>query len=278
MAYCKTKTTEQGIKRFQLEDGLTHANLKEISAEIRSSIKTDDDSTHFVIDLMENNVEFEMLRPLTILGSELKTVGKRLCLLSERRKVLSLISSEGLSGVILPISSLEEIIEKKSAGPKGTTIDVDFINPFIEGVMHVLKVQCSLECRPGRPYLKEEGSGVSKVDIAGVIGISNPRFMGSISVCFSERAFLLIMSKMFAEEYTEITKDLEDGAGEILNMVFGHAKRILNEKNYGLEKALPTVVRGSGVSLSHVSDQNTIILPFMAEDLGFHMEICTEKK
>lgn len=189
-----------------------------------------------------------------------------------------MIMAEGLSGVIVPIVSLNEIAPVQNDKKTASKIDVGFINPFIEGVIHVLKVQCNLECQPAKPFLKSENSDLQSADIAGVIGISSPHFRGSISICFSESTFLLLISRMLGEEFSEISDELEDGAGELLNMIFGHAKRILNEKGYAIDKAIPTVVRGKGVTVNHISEQGTIVLPFKAEGSGFYMEICTEQR
>lgn len=277
MAYTKTALKEQLAYKYELPDGLSSEDLTAISDEALAVMKDDKDVKHIVLDIGSNTLEFKLLRSLTLLGTQLKSDGKKLCIRADRRSVHNMIMSEGLSGVIIPIVSLNEItpVQDKKAASK---IDVGFINPFIEGVIHVLKVQCNLECQPGKPFLKTEDSDLQSADIAGVIGISSPHFRGSISICFSESTFLLLISRMFGEEFTEITADLEDGAGELLNMIFGHAKRILNEKGYAIDKALPTVVRGKGVTVNHISEQGTIILPFKAEDSGFYMEICTEQR
>ncbi|RZA03108.1 MAG: chemotaxis protein CheX, partial [Proteobacteria bacterium] len=117
------------------------------------------------------------------------------------------------------------------------------------------------------------GTDSFRTDIAGMIGITSPVFSGSIAICFPEAMFLLLMSRMLGEPCPEITKDMEDGAGEILNMIYGHAKKVLNEKGFSFEKAIPTVVRAADLKLSHMNDQGTILLPFRAEEGTFHMEI-----
>ena len=81
---------------------------------------------------------------------------------------------------------------------------------------------------------------------------------------------------MLGEEFKEINKDLEDGAGEILNIIFGHAKTVLNSKNYGIEKAIPTVIRGHGILVKHVTQVASIVVPFETDVGSFHMEIGVE--
>jgi len=282
MAYTVQSVNEKSAKVFNLSEDLSVEALDSIAKDIRSTIESDKNVEFFVLNFGPRNLEFKLLRPLTLLGTELKPKKKKLCVLAELRSVHNLIASEGLTGVIHLLSNLDELPSRNAGstvtGKRKTTIDVGFINPFIDGVIHVFKVQARLDCAPGKPFLKDPSNPLPTSDIAGVIGISSPSFRGTISICFPEKTFLLLISSMLGETYTEITKDVEDGAGETLNMIFGYAKRILNERGYGIDKAIPTVVRGQNVSLSHLSQQGTIVLPFKVNDLDFYMEICTERR
>lgn len=156
--------------------------------------------------------------------------------------------------------------------------DISILVPFVHGTVHVLKVQCFTAIKTEKPLMKANDKTPLQTDIAGIIGITSPTFNGSIALCFSEKTFLYLMSKMLGEEFTTLTPDLEDGAGEMLNMIFGYAKRVLNEKGHSFEKALPTIVRGTGISLSHHRGTGAVILPFDGECGKFYMEINTETK
>jgi len=156
--------------------------------------------------------------------------------------------------------------------------DIGILVPFVHGTVHVLKVQCFTEIKTEKPIMKANDKSPLSMDIAGIIGITSPTFNGSIALCFSEKVFLHLMTKMLGEEFNKITPDLEDGAGELLNMIFGYAKKILNENGHSFEKALPTIVRGSGISLSHHGGNGAVILPFDGECGKFYMEINTETK
>jgi hypothetical protein len=48
------------------------------------------------------------------------------------------------------------------------------------------------------------------------------------------------MGKMLGEEFKAITQDLQTGAAELLNIIFGSAKVVLNEQGYAIQKAIPT--------------------------------------
>jgi chemotaxis protein CheX len=107
-------------------------------------------------------------------------------------------------------------------------LDANFINPFISGTVSTLKIQCSVDAHAGTAFLKSKTSPKLKTDIAGLIGITSEAFRGNIAICFPEKTFLGIMSQMLGEEFTEINNEVEDGAGELMNIIFGTAKKVLN--------------------------------------------------
>jgi chemotaxis protein CheX len=129
---------------------------------------------------------------------------------------------------------------------------------------------------PGKPYLKGKVP-TTGIDIAGIIGLTSARFQGSIALCFPEPTFLAVLSNMLGETYSQITPDLEDGAGELMNIIFGQAKVELNELGHTIEKAIPTVVRGQSLAIRHHSHCPTIVLPFTLENKStFQIEISVE--
>jgi len=154
----------------------------------------------------------------------------------------------------------------------GVKLDVEFVSPFIEGTVETLKVQCEYPLKQGKPFLKGEGKEIDTV-IASVIGLTSTKFNGSIAVCYPKEVFLKIMSNMLGEEYKEINEDLEDGAGELLNIIFGYAKKLLNEKGFDIQKAIPTIVTGDNLNVKHVSPNPTLVLPFESEMGPVHVEI-----
>lgn len=154
-------------------------------------------------------------------------------------------------------------------------VDVKFIEPFIEGAIATLKVQCKMEAKPGKLFLKGSQADLP-TDIAGIIGITSEGFNGSIYLCFPEKTFLAVMGGMLGEVFESLTEDLEDGAGELTNIIFGYGKRVLNQNGYQLQKALPSVVRGGNLQVRHVSPSPTLVIPFSTESGNFHIEIAIE--
>ena len=154
-------------------------------------------------------------------------------------------------------------------------LDANFFKPFIEGALNTIKVQCSLPATGDSPYIKGTKPNMD-IAIAGVIGITSPKFNGNITLCFPEKVFLGMMERMLGEKFPEITNDLQDGVAELLNIIFGHAKVILNNQGHTIQKAIPTIIRGEKIRTTQMSKNKTFVLPFKSELGEFCIEICSE--
>ncbi|OFZ16804.1 MAG: hypothetical protein A2Z20_02080, partial [Bdellovibrionales bacterium RBG_16_40_8] len=149
----------------------------------------------------------------------------------------------------------------------------DFINPFLTAAIKVLKIQYFTEAKPQKPHSKQS-SDKYHGDISGVIGLLSDAFTGSVVISFPSKTFLQLMSRMLKTEFTVINKIIEDGAGELTNMIFGQAKTALNEKGYGVKTALPSVVCGNDHHVELLSTGPRVAIPFNSDAGQFYIEIC----
>lgn len=152
-------------------------------------------------------------------------------------------------------------------------LDTDFVNPFLDATLHVLKVQASVTAEAQKITIKKPDQPFTG-DISGIIGIVSETFNGSVVISFPEQTFLKVMSSMIGETYTEITKEITDGAGEITNMIFGQAKIVLNDKGYGIKTAIPSVVSGKNHSMQALTNGPVVVVPFNSSAGPFFIEIC----
>ncbi len=155
-------------------------------------------------------------------------------------------------------------------------LDPTFFKPFVDGTLHTLKVSCSLEAKGLKPFIKGKAPQPS-FDIAGVIGLTSSGFVGTISICFPEKVYLTAMSNMLGEKFAVITPELQDGAAELLNMIFGHAKVVLNQQGHTIQKAIPTVIRGIGLQTTYMGKPLVVVLPFSTDVGEIHIEICADQ-
>jgi chemotaxis protein CheX len=155
-----------------------------------------------------------------------------------------------------------------------SVLDPNYIRPFVEGTLTTMKLQCNVIAIFEKPYLSTESVLESlNIGIMGVVVINDRTVQGSVCVCFPEKTFLLILGSMLGETFASLTSDVEDGAGELTNIIFGSAKKILNERGHSIEKSLPKVVSGKGLLFYQPPWKPTIILPFKTDKGPFHVQI-----
>ena len=229
-----------------------------------------------IVDLRDTKVvDPNFLRAVATVGKMLKDGNKQFFAINVSHNVLNIIRTNGLDNTIKIMPLLADVLSTfRASGPK---LDVNFISPFIDGALQVLEIQCQLKAKAGKPFLKGQGP-VLEADIAAVIGLTSKAFTGSVAICFPEKIFLALMGNMLGSPVTEITKDLEDGAAELLNIIFSTAKSVLNDKGYAIARAIPTIVSGQALSVRHLTTETTVVLPFETDYGVFHVEVAVEQQ
>ncbi len=166
--------------------------------------------------------------------------------------------------------------KEKSTGPAAAKkIDAMVFQPFVNETITTLKTMCNIDVLPVKAYYKHEGP-LPVFDIAGVVGVTGSKIHGSFTLCMEKKVFLKIMSKMLGQDLQEMTLEIEDGAAELVNIIFGQAKRVLNEVGYSIQMAIPTLIKGQSVTSNYFSKNPVIILPFTSPDGQFWIEFTYE--
>ena len=153
-------------------------------------------------------------------------------------------------------------------------MDVQYINPFIASTIHVIKTMSSVDVQVGKPYLKKDE--VAKGDVSGIIGLIG-EIKGSISVSFSEGCILPIVSKMFQEEVKEMNDEVKDAVGELSNMISGQARQKLELIGRSLKASIPIVIMGKNHTISHMTKDKIIAIPFKTDNGDFTIEVSFEE-
>jgi len=255
-------------------------DLLEIKAfDANSKNWLDTECPLIVLDFKETKEIFPAFyRPIVHFNQGAKSKKKVLCSINLHPPVLKKLVEDGLESVFTPVKSLSNALEKAGIKTKKSGLNTNFVTPFIQGTQLTLKVQANIPVKAGAPSLKKAGDVAPDIGITGVISLVSDQFNGSIALCFPTKVFLKIYSSMIGEETTEMSSDIEDAVGELLNIIFGQAKATLNNKHgYTIRTAIPTVLTGSKLTVHNSQTQTSILLPFESEFGTFHMEITTER-
>jgi chemotaxis protein CheX len=216
------------------------------------------------------DIPVSWIRALMSLSSKLKAAGKGLRLIAVKEALAKFIKREGLDASLRVSESLVSALAEMHV-PSAQVLDVAFINPFLEATVTVLETQTMTLAKPGK-LLTSKTRHLSG-EISGVISLESDAFIGTVAISFPAATFLKLIGRMLGEEYTEITKDIEDGAAEITNMIYGQAKVKLNEKGYALKTALPSVAAGTTHSVAILSQGPHVLVTFTTDVGEFFVEI-----
>lgn len=154
-------------------------------------------------------------------------------------------------------------------------MNVEFVNPFLEALLNVLRTMAGMDARPGRPDIKK--TNISSGDVTGLIGMTSELARGTLAISFTETVILDITQRMLGEAVDRIDATVTDMVGEITNMVTGGAKKILSEKGYHFDMAIPSVVAGKEHVIRHKSTAPVITVPFRTERGDFFIEVCFDE-
>lgn len=258
-----------GYVVVKLNSAVETTNSKVFDAEI----DTFPAATHVVVNCESlPSIPKDWLRCVLKIHLNTKRDNKFMKLIHVNTLLLNFLKKEGVDSTFKVAKDLREALNEAGLAPK-RTLNTDFINPFLDATIHVLKIQAQITATPGQIFMKKDREAMAG-DISGVIGIVSDSFDGSVVISFPEKTFLKIVSNMLGEEYHEINKDIIDGAGEITNMIFGQAKVVLNEKGYGIKTAIPSVVSGKDHKLSALTKGPVVVVPFTTDNGNFFVEIC----
>ncbi len=147
----------------------------------------------------------------------------------------------------------------------------EFINPFLEATVSVLKTMAFVEPIPGKPYIKT-GAGATG-DVSGIVGITGDA-EGSLCITFTRDCILFIISRMFGEEQKEINEEVKDAVGELTNVISGDSRRRLEEIGHRFIGAVPSVISGKGHEVKHITKGPILSIPFSTQAGTFSVEVC----
>ncbi len=138
-----------------------------------------------------------------------------------------------------------------------STFDREFMSVLIRACQNVITSFNITELRAQKPIALKALD--KEITIRGKIILKNQFFKGSILVSFPKQSFLNLSNKVLNTTNTEIDNEIRDFAGELTNMIYGQAKKELEENGIKLDMAIPIVDESSRIQ----AGENPIyVIPF----------------
>jgi chemotaxis protein CheX len=183
----------------------------------------------------------------------------------------------GAAGVINKPFSPEDVIRSiagtmKKGQQSRPTVNVEFINPFIDATRNVFSSMCGVEIARKKIFAKDDYKMLG--DISGVMDLSGTA-SGSVVISMSSELARMVVGNMLGEPPAEeLTQDVLDATGEIINMISGQAKASLVKTKYHFTISIPRVVTGPGHEIAHQPGTPNIVVVFEGAGHDFSLQVC----
>lgn len=86
-------------------------------------------------------------------------------------------------------------------------------------------------------------------DVAAVQGMISSNLRGTLALCFPASTFIVVASRMMKTDFTVVTPENVDTAGEMLNIISGTVRRKISKIGYDFQPAIPNVISGKEMVL-----------------------------
>lgn len=221
----------------------------EITSTRTSATKLITDNLYEVVVIedtfREKNIEF-ILRAISTQKQQPKSI---IFCFSEFPIYQKIIAPPELSNVVMrayslpmPKNTLKELIFNIlfPLGQTTTTFDREFNQVLVKSSTKVLESLGITDITVSKPELLSKIGDV-KSAIRGKIIIKSEFFAGAMFVSFPLETYLNLYSVVTGSKESELTKEISDFAGEIANMIYGNAKKSLDENGVKLNMAIPVI-------------------------------------
>jgi chemotaxis protein CheX len=136
----------------------------------------------------------------------------------------------------------------------------------------VFGTMLGLDVAPGDPYqhtdMPEASDGV--ISFIGLAGT----WVGTGSIACSAQVACKISSLLLMTEYSAVDEEVLDAFAEVTNMIIGNVKTQLEERLGPLGLSIPTVIFGRNFTSRTVGTYQWTIVPFVAGEDRFQVQIC----
>jgi chemotaxis protein CheX len=154
---------------------------------------------------------------------------------------------------------------------------VEYINPFTEASMNVLKELLQVDVKRGDLYLKN--TSMSIMGVAAMVGLAGD-VEGRVLFDMTKETAIDVANKMSkvagfmadGEEYKVLNDDVKATITELANQITGQAVTKLHAAGFKFDLTPPAVFSGENMEVSNTLKVEALIVPMEMEGIG-KMEI-----
>ena len=124
-------------------------------------------------------------------------------------------------------------------------VDLDLLRVFIESIHKGLNEMTMRDDYTfGKPFLLKKTSEFGEIGISARVLVESEVYNGAFYLIFPTQTYFKLYESIMGEHPVEFDLENKDLAGEFVNIVYGLAKKRLNDNGYKLNMAIPETVFG----------------------------------
>lgn len=144
-------------------------------------------------------------------------------------------------------------------------MNVEYINPFINVSVNLIKMVCNADAKRGQIYIKNSPFKTDSVAI--IIGVAG-EFKGQVFFSMDEStACKIASSMMMGMEVTSLDEMSKSAIAELGNMIMGNVSTEFYNSGIRIDITPPTVLVGKDMNIS-TKGIKTICIPLELGDMG----------
>ncbi len=145
-------------------------------------------------------------------------------------------------------------------------MDSRLIQPFVDETIKIFGLMLGAAVKKIGEEMKDSAGSVHH--LSGTVGLSGSA-TGGVVLSMSREAARKIVTRMLGEQVDEMSPEVRDGVGELVNIITARAKRELARQGLaGLRCALPNVVVGEGRRVWLARELPFVSITLVTEEFG----------
>ena len=159
-----------------------------------------------------------------------------------------------------------------------SSVRIELILPFIESTKDTFSTMLGTEIRRKGVSIKQGFDMFGEV--SGVIGLSGATAGTCALTMPTSLAQRLVRTMLMIPESDDLAdSDVNDGVGELINMIAGGAKTKLTRTQYKFNITLPTIISGGKHEVFHRGDAHCVVIQFQTRaGEEFALDVCVSQK
>jgi len=147
------------------------------------------------------------------------------------------------------------------------------IKPFVNSTKNTFQTMFNLHVE----QVELQDNLKNTYDISATINLTG-NLMGAIFLSFDKETACLVTNTMLEENFSDLNDTVKYTIAEIINIIVGGVKAILEEEGIITSLSLPGVITGSDYNITYPKDMNLINIPFFIESAEkyFILGICVK--